>query len=168
MFKYLIVLSFLFIVGCTPTIQDRDFEKEEVEYIRSHGVDPMFAPATKDDIFMGRKDGITVSLHKDTSTYINGVESQNWFAVVTNENDDPKCVAIVWRLMDFEIINDNPELVYIKGHEINHNFTQLKQKLWYLNNVLFALPPSGYIHDVFIRDPDPKTQCVFENDPENI
>ncbi|MEM2159433.1 MAG: hypothetical protein QXN55_00575 [Candidatus Nitrosotenuis sp.] len=177
--KLLLILPFLLIlVSCAHTVVDRDFEKEEAEYIKKYGVaakDPFYAPPTPDHIMAGEKDDVRITIHKGTPTMHDSndsehskIELQNWFAVLTNDSEKPVCVMTEWKLMDFELISDYPGFVYMSPNSQIVTYAHLKQQVWNIDGTKFALPPSGYVEDMIIRDPVKKAkvgdECVFDDD----
>ena len=167
--KKIILFVALFATGCATTkIVDRDFEKEEKEFIKKNGVaakDPQFSPATPDLIKAGEEDDVRVTLYKGTSTKTkDNIELQNWYAIVKTYGSDPKCVGIHWKLMDFEMITDYPDFTLLKPKQEIKNYATFKQQVWSLDGTRFALPPSGYIEKMIVVDPDEKKGCVFNSE----
>lgn len=175
---FLILPVLMTFIGCTPNIKDRDFEKEEAEFIKTHGVaakDPFYAPPTPDHIMAGEKDDVRITIHKGSPTLHdandvdhNKIELQNWYAVLTNDGKKPVCVMTEWKLMDFEMISDYPGFVYMSPHSQIITYAHLRQQIWNIDGTKFALPPSGYVEDMDIREPNKKAksgdECVFEDD----
>lgn len=166
--KKLVVSCFvgLFVVGCTPTIVDRDFEKEERAYIKKYGEparkDPMYASPSKETVFAGDEDNVRITLAKGNDTILkNGDHLQNWYAVVFNNNMKAKCVAVNWKLMDFELITDDVTFVYLKPHQTKMDYAKFKQKVWDLDGISLVLPPSGYVDKIVVKDPTKKNNCEF-------
>lgn len=166
--KVLLSCIILGMTGCA-TVVDRDFEKEEAEFIKAHGKpadDPFYAPSTPDDVLAGKEDGVRITLHKIRPTVREGLSLQNWTAVLTNTNDEPKCVATIWKLMDFEMETPYPESTYIGANEQKIDYAFMRQVVWDIEGTKFALPPSGYIEKLFVVDPKkdakPGEECLFE------
>lgn len=160
----------LSLIGCA-TVVDRDFEKEEQDFIKQHGQaakDPFFAPATPNDVIGANEDNIRVTIHKSKSDKVNGLELQNWKAVLTNDSEEDKCVAVLWKLMDFQLVTHYPEFLYLTPHQQILDYAELKQQIWNMDGTKFALPPSGYIQQMVIKEPNIKNklgeECVFENE----
>lgn len=154
------------IVGCTPTIVDRDFEKEEREYIKKYGEpaakDPLYAAPTDKVVFAGEEDGIRITLARGADDKLSTEGGlQNWYAVAYNSNKEPKCFAVSWKLMDFELITDNITFVYLKPNETKYDYARFKQKVWDLDGISLVLPPSGYIDGILVKDPTEKGDCEF-------
>lgn len=167
--KKFILLSIAYLVGCTPIIKERDIEKEEMEYIKAHGkpVDEQ-VKLTSPHIFAKKEDGIRITVHRMQNSIKDGLDIQNWYAVVTNENKVGKCFATKWHLMDFEVMEEPHNLTYIGPNESIPRYVHLRQNTWNLGGVRFALEPSGYVDGLYVIDP-PKGQsevtgseCVIE------
>jgi len=174
MMRNIILWSILFLtVGCTPNIIDRDFEQEEADYIKKYGEfakeDPLWASPTEESMFLTRKDGITVTIHKTAPDDDEGIMLQNWQAIVTNHNAEPKCVMIAWKLMDFKITDERTGYTAFKAHEAKIPFVRLKQILWDISGTRFALPPSGYIEYMDVEDKaEDNPHCEFFELEEDI
>ena len=111
---------------------------------------------------MEKEDGVKIIIYKGQSTITQDkLELQNWYAILKNDNKEPKCVAVSWRLMDFEMLTDYPEMISLKPGEEILNYAVFKQRIWNLDGTRFALPPSGYVGNMIVVDPDPKTGCTF-------
>lgn len=169
--KTVILLSMLLgVVGCASTIVDRNFEAEEREYIKQHAEaakDPLYAAPTADTIVAGNTDQVSVTLYKATPDKHEHLELQKWKATITNHNDYPVCVLVHWKLMDFEMISDYPDFTYVNSNSALTNYATMKQQIWNLDGTKFALPPSGYIDTMVVREPNTNTkrglECVFED-----
>jgi len=162
----LLVLPLL--VACTPNIVDRDFEKEEREYIKVHGElakkDPLYGAPTSHKVESAREDGVVITLFKGKDVKEGGLDLQQWHAMVRNENDEPKCVNIAWRLMDFQMITEYAEYIYLKPYEEKVDYALMKQKVWELDGVRLVLPASGYVAAMDVREPSEKNNCVYETE----
>lgn len=164
--KSIVILSLITFIGCTPNIVDRDFEKEERDYIKQHGVkaeqDPLYAEPSQANMLAGEEDGIRVNMSRGADDVDDdGQTLQTWYAVAYNKNDESKCFAIQWKLMDFEMITDHTTFVYIKPHQSIMDYAKFKQKVWDLDGIKLVLPASGYIDTIFVRDPTEKNDCEF-------
>lgn len=172
--KKLIIVGCLILSGCA-SVQDRDFEAEEKAFIKAHGsaalADPMYAPPTAPDVFAGKTDGVTITIHKIKSTITEDkIELQNWNAVLTNTSKEDVCVATIWKLMDFELVTQYPELTYMHAGDSLQEYAVLKQQIWNMEGTRFALPPSGYVQELIVKPAkDTKIQsekCEFENEKQ--
>lgn len=171
----LLVISFLIAlsVGCTPNIVDRDFEQEELDYIKKYGEiaknDPLWAAPTEESIFLTRKDGISVTIHKQAPDDKEGIMLQNWSAIVTNHTEVDKCVMIAWKLMDFQIVEEHSGYTVVFAKEYILDYVKLKQLLWDISGTRFALPPSGYIDYMDVEDrAEDNPNCEFFELEEDI
>lgn len=167
--KKIIVASVLMsMIGCTPIIKDRDFEKEERDYIKAYGIeaakDPLYGAPTGTVIQAGEQDGVRVTMSRgvDDVSSSTGTKLQNWYAVVVNGNDEPKCVAILWKLMDFTMITDHTTFIYLKPYESLMDYAKFKQRMWDLDGVSLVLPGSGYIDTIFVEEPTERNDCDFQ------
>lgn len=155
--KRLILPLLLFLNACTPNIVDRDFEEEEAEYIRKYKEfaknDPLWQAPTPDDMFLTTVDNVSVSVHKLLPDDNSGIMLQNWKVVVTNHNNTSKCVNIAWKLQGFNMVNENPGFVFFKRNQSKGDYARLKQTIWNMDGIRIALPPSGYIHDMEVKNP---------------
>jgi len=170
--KILMTSLVMMLVGCA-TIKDRDFEKEEKEYIQKYGeralADPLYQKDTPRMVSAANKDHVTVTLTRlPDGKHPKGPRLQNWVAVVSNHNEVDKCVSISWALMDFELITDNISYVKIPAHGYIADYAKFKQKVWEMNGITLALPPSGYITEIDVKDLDKDDKCDFIMDEEDI
>ena len=170
--KKVIMIGCLLASGCA-TVQDRDFEAEEKQFIKEHGqaaLDPLYAPPTASDIFAGKKDGVSITIHKMRSSVKDGIELQNWNAVLTNSSSENVCVATIWKLMDFELTTQYPELTYLHAGDSLTEYAVLKQLMWNIEGTKFTLPPSGYVQELIVKPAnqsgDVSKYCEFENAKE--
>ena len=164
------LLFLLLLNGCTPTIIDRDFEKEEAAYIKEYGIatkDPLYAPQTSNYIFAGNKDNVFVSMYKDIPDNYKGIKLQKWKATIVNHNDYPICAVIHWKLMDFELVSEYPDFIYLAPQQQVYKFAEMKQQIWNIDGTEFSLPPSGYIEDIILKHPTKNSklgsECSFED-----
>lgn len=164
-----IVIVMLMLTGCTATIVDRDFEKEEKDFIKKHGVeakDPLYAPATPEYVLAGYSEHVLVSLYKGPSEKQDKIELQVWNATAVNHNDKPVCLMVHWKLMDFSLVTDYGDFTYLKPEQQILKYATMKQQVWNLDGTQFALPPSGYIDNMIIKEPikdaKPGYECEFD------
>ena len=169
--KLMIAVSLVLTTGCTAfTVVDRDFEKEEADYIRKYGVpaasDPLYAAPTGTVIEAANEDGVKVSLARgiDDIHPQTGDRLQSWYGTIYNSNDEPKCVAIQWQLMDFDLIADHSTYIYLKPKETLMDYAKFKQKFWDLDGVTLVLPPSGKIGAILVADPTEKNDCEYADE----
>lgn len=175
--RLLIPLALLLLNACTPNIIDRDFEEEEAEYIRKHKEfaknDPLWQAPTPDNMFLTRVDDVSVTIHKLPPDDKSGIMLQNWTVVVTNHNKISKCVNIAWKLQGFDMINDNPGFQLFERNEAKLDYVRLRQTIWNMDGIRIALPPSGYIQQMEVKDinenPDVEMEvCDFYELDEDI
>lgn len=144
--------------GCA-TIVDVDPEKLEMEQIRKikgaqAKIDPFAADLTAPSVRLGQKD--RVSIHANKQPDIKGpqdIKLQSWRINVVNSNVEPKCVTIAWKLMDFSFDSNYPYEFYMAPDTTIH-LGNMHQSIWDFDGVGIALPPSGYVQDMRVRDPE--------------
>lgn len=166
----LLIIGCLLLVGCA-TVVDRDFEKEEADFIKQYGEaakkDPFYAPSTPNDVMAAHSSGIRVVVHKSKSIRADKLELQRWSVILTNETDKAQCVSVFWKLMDFELINDRAESLLVQPKQQLLNYATLIQKIWNIDGTRFALPPSGYIERLEVHPPNPLSrkgdECLIED-----
>lgn len=168
-----IVLAML--AGCTPVIIDRDFEKEEAEFIKKYGElakDPLYAPSTESVIKLAEEDGIEITLYKEQPDIYEGMLLDNWVAVLKNKTSENLCVLTLWKLMDFQMETDYADFSYIPANATIYGYAKFKQQIWSLDGTTFALPPSGYIDTLIVKEPNydkPSSErCLFEDEPYEL
>ena len=81
--------------------------------------------------------------------------------MVYSSNEEDKCVAITWALLDFELITDNISYVKIPAKTTKYDYARFKQKVWDIDGITIALPPSGYVAKIDVKDLDDKKSCEF-------
>jgi hypothetical protein len=174
--KLVIVSLMLSVVGCA-TVIDRDFEAEERAYIKKYGEmaakDPLYQASTPEHVLAADEDGVRVSIHKGVTEIIyRGMPLQEWYAVLVNDNDYPVCVQTQWKLMDFELVTDYPEAILVQANTSIPNYAKLKQTIWNIDGTEFALPPSGYVQSLGVREPKQGgkagEECMFYDEMEDI
>lgn len=171
--KFLLVLyTVVFAVGCSTSILERDFEKEEQEYIKTHGVkaaqDPLYQSPTSDTVVAGTLDNVIVTLYKSNTETRDNLSLQVWSASIFNHNNSAVCVAVIWKLMDFDLITDYPDFVFIEKNSSIFRYATMRQTIWDLSGTKFALPPSGYIKNMIVKTPSKNAkngeECIFNED----
>ena len=154
---FLILLS-LSITGCV-TVVEYDAEKMEYEqvnklkYAQQHP-DPFNNPATPPLVKIADNDDVYVEAIK-----LKPVEGPQhikldvWTIKATNRSKITKCVAIKWKLQDFEFTSDLPLEFLLQGRE-QIKIGDMKQSIWSFDSTLIAIPPSGYVDSMNVRDAD--------------
>jgi len=122
------------LAGCTPVIIDRDFQKEEAQFIKKYGElakDPLYAPSTESVIKLAEEDGIEITLYKEQPDLYEGMLLDNWVAVLKNKTSENLCVLTLWKLMDFQMekINITKNALLCKTSPLKRNL-QHKSKLY--------------------------------------
>lgn len=160
-----------FIVGCTPNIINYDSEKLEAEHIKNvvntQKIDPFKAQKTLTYVHVKDEDGIFVDVFKSGVTKgTQGILLDTWKATVRNANNTSKCVIIDWHLMEFDFESSLPTEFLVLGKE-TINVATMHQTIWAFDGTNIALPPSGYVSRIYVREPDinKKTnveECVLD------
>ncbi len=150
--------SLLFIVGCGPKIIDYDPEKDTYDHMKNLSkaqADPFYAENTPDVVKLVKKDDIEIEITKMSPLVGRmGIKLDRWEAKAINYSKQPKCVIVDWKLMDFEYESSYPTEFLVEGYSILQ-FAKFTQTIWAFDrDTYLALPPSGYINDMSVRDAD--------------
>jgi len=158
----LFLVSFL-ITGCgLGTVKDYDSEKLEAEQIsklHKKQADPFNNPPTPSYVKVAKDEdeGVYIEVIKLKPLVTKqGVKLDVWTvnAISTNkESTVPKCVKVNWKLQDFEFESEQPLEFILKGKEVL-NIGKMKQSIWSFDGALIAIPPSGYVDNMKVRDAD--------------
>lgn len=153
MFKLITILSiFIFVNGCAPIVIDFDSSKIEREKATKIKQAQNKSNPTPDYVKIIEEDDIVVEVIKLKPTKgPQNIELQDWSISAINNADVPKCVLIGWKLQDFELVSELPNDFLIKEHstiKVGH----AKQTIWSFDDVAIALPPSGYVDSILVRD----------------
>ena len=164
--KKLILIATLAMTGCaTQQIVDRDFDKEEIEYVKKHGIeaakDPLWQEPSNPFGVLVDQDGIRVTAYRSADANDGVDKLQVWYVDVQNTTSDAQCVALNWKLQDFQLESNYETFIYIKPNLVLEKVATLTQKVWVLDGLKLVLPPSGYIDGVVIKDPTDKDDCDF-------
>lgn len=161
----------LAITACTPNIIEYDSEKLEAERIsklaEAQKKDPFYNAATKDDVRVADEEDVYIEVHKlPPIPGPNGIKLDTWRAIATNRNDTSKCVFVKWALQDFEFESDQPAEFLIKPKE-KLNIAKFRQTIWSFDGAMIAIPPSGYVDTIHVRDADinkndHQPECVID------
>lgn len=155
----LLILPMVLLSGCATVV---DIDPEQMEYdqiVKIKGkqaaevLDPFASPPTPNSVIAGRKDHVVVFVTK--STPVKGpqnIKLDTWNVRASNFNDESKCVAIQWRLQDFEFESDYPTEFFIASQK-TIDLGKMRQTIWSLDGLTFAIPPSGYIQKMNVREP---------------
>lgn len=167
--KKLILIAALVMTGCaTQQIVDRDFDKEEIDYVKKHGVpaekDPLWQAPSEPFGVLVNQDGIRVTAYRsaDTNDGVNNL--QVWNIDVQNTTSDAQCIALNWKLQDFQLESNYETFIYVQPKQLLEKVATLTQKVWQIADMKVVLPPSGYIDGVVIKDPTDKGDCDFAAD----
>lgn len=145
-----------FMAGCV-TIKDYDAEKmeyEQIKNVKNAQRDPFKNKPTPDHVKVAEKDDVVIEVHKGLPlTGPEGIKLQVWHAMATNTAKESKCVLINWKLMDFMFESPLPTEFLLKGKE-KLIIGKMRQTIWAFDDSFIALPPSGYVDSINIREPD--------------
>ena len=149
----------LLLTGCV-TVRDYDAEKLEYERVqelkKAQKEDPFNSPVTPDYVKVADDpdEGIYVEvmkLHPITDPH--GIKLDIWTVNAVSRSDKTKCVKIDWKLQDFEFESEQPVEFLIKKGETLH-IGKMKQSIWSFDTTFIAIPPSGYVDSLHVRDAD--------------
>jgi hypothetical protein len=150
----LIVLVYLFLVGCAPNIIDIDSEKLEhaqIQNIKKTQSDPFKNEPTANQVKVADNDDVYVEVIKGTPFLSReNVKLDIWTIYATNRTEYPKCVLITWKVQDFELESELPFEFIIKPRQ-SVKVGKMKQTMWSFDNTFIALPPSGYVDNMRVR-----------------
>lgn len=160
----LILLTLTTIIGCTANIKDYDSEKLEAERVNKLSAaqkkqDPFNSPATANYVKIADNDDVFVEAIKlkplDGPKHI---RLDHWTINATNRSNKTVCVSIKWKLQDFEFTSELPLEFLMMGKE-SLKVGDMKQSIWSFDDALIAIPPSGYVDSMNVRDAkvEPKT-----------
>jgi hypothetical protein len=109
---------------------------------------------TPDHVMVGTKDGVIIDVDKKGTEHDpqHDIELQVWKVTATNMNHDPKCVTLMWQLMDFEYISFGPSEQLVRG-EASHIMGEMKQQFWIIEGAKVTFPPSGFLSNMRVRNP---------------
>lgn len=156
------LLIMLSVVGCTSNIKDVDFDKLEVTQVsklkKKQTEDPFKSEVTPNFVKLIEKDDISIEVFKVLPIEHKGIKLDVWTVTAINNSDTNKCIAIQWKLQDFEFESDLP-IMFILNSKQKLSIGKMKQTIWSFDEFQVAIPPSGYVENLFIREPsyDKKT-----------
>jgi len=145
--------------GCV-TIQEYDAEKLEYEQIskvkqsqKQKKEDPFISEKTADVVKVKDEDDVLIEAIRSAPIEHRGVKLEVWVINANNRSSTPKCVIIDWRLQDFNFETSLPYEFLIDKNAII-KVGKMTQTIWSFDDVNIAIPPSGYINDMKVRDAD--------------
>ena len=171
----LLILSLLILSGCGMTTvtdwdgdnvpleeQRRIMAKQSVQY-----TEDIVTLATESEIgIVATKEGQTLTFENDYE-----IKQDNWSIDAHNFSDIPQCVAIQWKLMDFQFISDHPTLFYVPGKSITHVGT-MTQLVWEIDGIKVVPESSGFIWAMVTREPAENAlkgeECTFYEKEEDL
>jgi hypothetical protein len=170
--RTLTLLFVLFATGCSmnPTIIDYDPENDIP--VDENGERIAYEP-TPDYVVAADHKRILVEVMRDELFFDDQdeIEVQQWSVIATNNNRRDKCVGVQWRLMDFKFISEHPTPVLIHARQRLFLGTMVGRTM-IIDGVTVAPPPSGYVYEMKVLDPDTDAlegdECLFLPDEEDI
>ena len=169
--NFTLAFFFLIMTSCattspTPTDYNPEIDGTDFDPVTGKAIPEQATPY----LVVAYKDaGVIIEVLKVTSFYDdqNEVELQNWAVIATNNNRRDICLSIAWRLMDFQFISDYPTTL-LMFQKSKLRIGTMVGKTMNIDGVIVALSPSGYVHQLEIRDPDwstnPGFECFFLDD----
>lgn len=161
-------------ISCTPNIKDFDAEKmeyDQIQKIKKAQADPFNNPTTPDHVKVADNDDIYVTVTKGLPIKGHeGIKLDVWNIYAVNRSHTPKCVMINWKLQDFELESPLPYDFLIQDKE-SIQVGRATQTIWSFDGVAIAIPPSGYVDGMHVRDAefDEKThKFICEELEKNI
>jgi hypothetical protein len=155
MLKNIVIISLILLTGCTGVVKDYDAEKleyDQVNRIKKAQSDPFNSPATPAYVKLVDNDGVYVEAIK-----LNPIKGhQNimldvWTVNAVNTSDKSQCVTINWKLQDFDFETGLP-YEFLVSNNATVKIGRMTQTIWSFNGEAIAIPPSGYIDGMRIRE----------------
>lgn len=150
-----ILILLILVSGCTANIIDYDAEKierEQVNKIKTAQKDPFNNKITPAYVKIADVDDVYIEAIK-LKPEINKDELKLdlWAIQAVNITLIPKCVAINWKLQDFDFETGLEYEFLIKPNQLL-KVGRMKQSIWSFDGSNITIPPSGYIESMNIRD----------------
>lgn len=153
--KIILLTLCVLLVGCSVNVRDYDAEKMEFDQIgkiKKAQSDPFNNPPTPDYVRVAEDSGVLIEAIKlKPITGHQNIKLDVWAINAINSNDIPKCVAINWKLQDFELESGLPFEFLINAYD-TVKVGRMKQTIWSFDNTAIALPPSGYVDSMRVKD----------------
>ena len=153
-----VLTSALLTTGCM-TIVDYDAEKAEavqVAKIKKAQKDPFNNPSTPSYVKVAKDEdeGIYIEVMKLKPVKdSHGIMLDAWTVNAVSTSDKPHCVSVLWKLQDFEFESEQPLEFLMTGKEVL-KIGKMKQSIWSFDGAFIAIPPSGYVDALKVRDAD--------------
>jgi hypothetical protein len=150
----------------------RDYDPE-VEDVFSRNDFPDEAQPTDFTMVLAQRRGVSIHVERVEDIYDeqHDIDLQQWEAYATNDLRRHRCIAVVWRLLDFQFITENTTGVLLQPREFHHLGTMLGET-WVIDGVTVAPPPSGYVQELKVWSPDldapEDEQCIPVVDEDTI
>jgi hypothetical protein len=156
MLKFIAVSLVLSVLsGCAVTIKDYDAEKleyEQINRIKKAQSDPFNAPSTPSYVKLIENNGVYVEAIKLTPIKGHqGIMLDVWVVDAVNTNDKSQCVTINWKLQDFDFETGLP-YEFLVPEKKSIKIGRMTQTIWSFDGAAIAIPPSGYIDGMRVRD----------------
>lgn len=154
----MLILSVLLLMTGCMTIQEYDSEKLEYEQINKvkqvqskSKIDPFQSEKTPDFVRVKEEDDVLIEAFRSAPIEHRGVKLEVWIINANNKSTSPKCVTIDWRLQDFTFETSLPYEFLIESNKMI-KVGKMTQTIWAFDDVSIAIPPSGYINEMKVRD----------------
>jgi hypothetical protein len=153
--KIIIVPILVSLFGCSTIVHDYDSGKmdhEQALRIKKAQLEPGKLQPTPDYVKVADSDGVIVEVEKTLPIKgREGIVLDVWKVTATNHTSTSKCVKIDWRLMDFSFETSQPFEFVLLDHQIL-KVGKMTQTIWSFDETAVALPPSGYVNKMDVRD----------------
>lgn len=149
--------STLILGGCATRVVDYDPEHAGTASRVEHAEPLPTAPV----VVVAKNDNVAVRVVRKDSLDRDGVTLQQWDVFTSNEGREDVCVGVVWRLMDFRYVASVPTPFHVPAQR--HVFIgEMVQTTTVINGVVVALPPSGYVQELHVVEPNGSEEpCLF-------
>lgn len=153
--KMLITLLMLALTGCAVTVKEYDAEKleyDQINRIKKAQSDPFNSPATPAYVKVAENNGVYVEAIKLRPIMGHqNIKLDVWTVDAVNTTDKSQCVTINWKLQDFELETGLPYEFLVPNNK-TLPIGRMQQTIWSFDGAAIALPPSGYIDGMRVRD----------------
>lgn len=166
--KILFGVMVVSIIGCAGTpesrVKDVDPVEKEMDRLKAGA---MLYEDTPPFMMIASKRGTEIYAVKQNRTFQTndpGVRQARWKIMIENHRPYGRCVAVRFRLLDFDYISNHPQDFHVPPHGAVLAGV-MQQKVWEINGVKFVPPSSGYVTALRLQDPvidaDPGEECDF-------
>lgn len=174
MIRIVVVSAIVSLLSGCMTVRDYDSSKIEMEQINKIKAAQAKSPKvehTADYVKIADEEDVLIEAIKSKPLMHKGVQLEVWDINANNKSNEAKCVTITWALQDFSFETSLPHEFLVQPNKII-KIGKMTQSIWDFDDVAIAAPPSGYVHDINVREADVikksnKLTCeVLEDDIE--